>query len=204
LRDPELGPNLIPGAPKWIRTDWYDVRAKISESDIEVLSKLSPDKQEDYKRQLIQSLLADRFKLKAHLVTKESLAYELVLARNGPKMKKATPGEKEGVDWVDSGDGQYHGTPVAPLLMLLQMLEKCPVSDKTGLTGKYDFELKWARDPATISPPGTSSVPSPSSDDSARPSIFTALQEQLGLKLVPIKAQLQSIVIDHIEKPSAN
>jgi bla regulator protein blaR1 len=78
------------------------------------------------------------------------------------------------------------------------------VVDKTGLTGKYDFELKWDRNPATMPPAGTSVVPAAPSEDASRASIFTALQEQLGLKLIPIKSQLESIVIDHIEKPSAN
>ena len=88
--------------------------------------------------------------------------------------------------------------------MLLEMQEDCPVVDKTGLKGAYDFELKWERNPATMPPPGTSSVDPGPTDGAARPSIFTALQEQLGLKLIPIKTPLESIVIDHIEKPSPN
>jgi uncharacterized protein (TIGR03435 family) len=205
LRDPKLGPNLIPGAPKWIRSDWYDIRAKLSDSDVKTLAKLTSQERDDFHRRLLQSMLADRFKLKAHLVSKESLAYELVVAKSGVKnLKQASPGEKPHVDWVDAGDGQYHGVPLDALVMLLKMQEDCPVVDKTGLTGKYDFELKWDRTPETMPPAGTSVVPAAPSEDASRASIFTALQEQLGLKLIPIKSQLESIVIDHIEKPSAN
>jgi uncharacterized protein (TIGR03435 family) len=205
LRDPKLGPNLIPGAPKWIRSDWYDIRAKLSASDIEKISKLNRHERDAYQRELLQSLLIDRFRLKAHLVSKPSLAYELIVAKNGPKkIKEAAAGESSSIDWVDAGYGQYHAVPLDALTMLLQMQEDCPVVDKTGLKGQYDFELKWERPAETMPPPGTSIVPSAPSGDSARPSIFKALEEQLGLKLIPIKQPLESIVIDHIEKPSPN
>lgn len=205
LHDPKLGPELIPGAPKWIHSEWYDIRAKLSGSDIKLLSRLSPQERDLYQRELLQSMLANRFKLKAHLVSKESLAYELVLEKNGPKnMARPATGEKEGINWIDAGYGQYHAVPLDALVMLLKMLVDCPVVDKTGLAGRYDFELKWERSPETILPPGTSSVPSQPSGEMSRPSLFTALREQLGLRMVPVKAPLESIVIDHIEKPSPN
>lgn len=205
LHDPKLGPNLIPGAPKWIRSEWYDIRARLSDSDIKTLAKLTSQERDAFHRQLLQSILAERFKLKAHLVSKDSLAYELVVAKSGPKnLKHASPSESPHVDWVDAGYGQYHGVPLDALVMLLKMQEDCPVVDKTGLTGNYDFELKWDRNPETMPPAGTSTVPAAPSEDASRPSIFTALLEQLGLKLVPIRAPLDSIVIDYIEKPSPN
>jgi len=205
LRDPKLGPDLIPGAPKWIRTEWYDIHATLSDCDIKTLNKLSAPQRDAYQRQLLQSMLVDRFKIKARLISTESLAYELVVATSSPKkLKQALPDENPGVDWVDAGYGQYHGVPIDALVMLLKMQENCPIIDKTGLTGRYDFELKWERNPETMPPPGTSSVPSAPSNDLPRPSIFTALKEQLGLKLVPIEAPLENIVIDHIEKPSPN
>jgi uncharacterized protein (TIGR03435 family) len=205
LRDPKLGPNLIPGAPKWIRSEWYDIQSKLSDSDMKTWNKLSASQRDAYQRQLLQSMLADRFKLKAHLVSKESLAYELVVAKTGLKnLKQASPDENEGVDWVDAGYGQYHHVPLDALVRLLKMQENCPIIDKTGLTGRYDFELRWERNPESLPPPGTSSVPSAPTNNVNRPSIFTALQEHLGLKLVPIKAPLESIVIDHIEEPSPN
>src|SRR5579862_3736135 len=205
LRDPKLQVGLIPGAPKWIRSEWFDIRANLADSDMEKMKNMNPRQREAYQRQLVQSLLADRFKLEAHLVSKEALAYELVVAKNGPKnMKPAAPGESDGINTIDSGDLQYRGTTIEPLLMILpQMVEDSPVIDKTGLTGKFDFELKWARDASTWWPNGVSSVPDAPTDGS-RPSIFKALEEELGLKLVPFKAPRQGIVIDHIERPEPN
>jgi uncharacterized protein (TIGR03435 family) len=87
--------------------------------------------------------------------------------------------------------------------MRLEALERVPVLDETGLSGHYDFELERVPDPEPRPPMGVARVPAPPSDDS-RPSIFTALQQELGLKLVPVKAPLAEIVIDHIEKPSPN
>ena len=203
LRDPKLGPNPIPGAPKWIRSDWYDIRARLSQSDSEKMKGLNAKDRDAFQRQLLQMVLNDRFNLKAHFVSKLSLGYELVAARKGPKIRVASPNETSGVDWIDAGDGQYHGVPLDALVMLLQMLENCPVVDKTGLKGRYDFELKWDRDPEAMLPSGTTLTPTARSGES-RPSIFKALEEQLGLKLVPVKAPIESIVIDHIEKPSPN
>ena len=205
LQDPKLGPNLIPGAPKWIRSDWYDIRAKLSAADVEKMSKLDVHQRDAYQRELVRSLLAERFKFRAHLISKPSLTYELVVAKNGPKnIRESGPAESPHVDWVDAGYGQYHSTSLDALVMLLKMQENCPVVDKTGLKGIYDFELKWERAPETTSPPGTGMVPAAPSGDPARPSLFKALEEQLGLKLIPIKAPIESIVIDHIEKPSPN
>jgi len=205
LHDPKLQVELIPGAPKWIRSDWFDIRAKLSGADMEKMSKMNSGQREAYRRQLVQSLLIDRFKFEAHLVSKEGRAYELVVAKGGPSnLKIAAPGEHEGINATDSGDLQYFATSLEPLLMILpQMLEDCPVIDKTGLAGKYDFELKWARHADTWRTTGPSSLPAAPTDGS-RPSIFKALEEQLGLKLVPIKAQRKSIAIEHIERPSPN
>lgn len=204
LRDPKLGPNLIPGAPKWIRSDWYDIRARLSAQDAETMARLNSQDKERFQRQLLRSVLLDRFKLKAHLVSKPSLSYELVIAKRGIKIKEARPGESSGIDWIDAGDGLYHAVPLDALVMLLQMQENCPVIDKTGLKGKYDFELKWERAPETMPAPGTSIVPVAPAGEPSRPSIFKALEEELGLKLIPMRAPIENIVIDHIEKPSPN
>jgi uncharacterized protein (TIGR03435 family) len=111
LRDPKLRVALIPGAPKWLRSDWFDIRAKLSDSDVGKVKKMNSVQREAYRRQLVQSLLADRYKLAAHLVSKEGLAYELVVMKDGPKnMKIAAPGGREGINTVDSGDLQYYGT----------------------------------------------------------------------------------------------
>jgi uncharacterized protein (TIGR03435 family) len=141
--------------------------------------------------------------LKAHFVSKEGLTYELVVAKTGLKnMKAARAEEPPGINAIDSGDLEYHNTPLSALLLILpQMLGDAPVVDKTGLTGNYDFELKWDRDPNFL--PGAAPL-APSPVDGSRPSIFKALEEQLGLKLVPVRFPIEGIVIDHIEQPSPN
>lgn len=202
LRDPTLTTDarLIPGAPKWIMSDPFDIQAKMSDATIAELSKLSIEQQEALKRRMVQSLLADRFGLRVHRETKNAPAYMLVVAKGGPKNMKKEPDDVRPfppITWSDPGHGQYNGNPMSDLVMILENLERVPVLDKTGLTGKYSFMLEFSRDPATL-PPGEPPL------DPARPSIFTALQEQLGLKMVSIKAPLETIVIDHIEKPSQN
>lgn len=205
LRDPKLQVSLIPGAPKWIRSEWFDIRAKLSDSDQEKVSKMKQAERDVYQRELVKSLLAERFKLECHLVSKETPGYELVVMRGGPKnMKQAAPGGREDIETIDNGDLRYSGTPLSALLLILpQMLEDRPVIDKTGLTGRYDFELKWARDASSWLPTGANGVPEAPLDGS-RPSIFKALEEELGLKLVPTKMPRKGVVIDHIEKPSPN
>jgi len=205
LRDPKLQIAIIPGAPKWIRNDWYDIRARLSEYDRDKISRMDSNERAAYRRQLLQSLLIDRFKLACHLTFKEALAYELVVIKGGPKnMKIAALGSPEGINAIDNGDLQYYGSTLEPLLMILpQMLQDRPVIDKTGLAGRYNFELKWARDADAWRSTGPGGLPLAPADGS-RPSIFKALEEELGLKLVPIRATQKSIVIDHIERPSPN
>lgn len=203
IRDPKLQVGLIPGAPKWIRSEWYDVRAKMSDSDFGRLKNVNSEIREACIRQMVRSLLADRFNLKLHLVSTESVGYELVVAKSGLKnFKVAPPDEPAGITAVDSGDLQYHNTPLTALLLILpQMLGDAPVVDKTGLTENYDFELKWERESSPM--PG-SALLAPSPVDGSWPSIFKALEEQIGLKLVPTRMPIQRIVIDHIEHPSPN
>lgn len=199
LRDPvlKLRSSLIPGGPKWIQSDWYDIHAKISESDLAELRKLSPAQQDIEKRAMVKTLLADRFMLKVHKVVNDVPAYKLVIAKNGPRNMKLKPdSDTESIRWNGPGHGEYTSAPLSLLLSLLENLLRCPVIDATGLTGKYDFALNWARDPSTM-PPGELS-------DDSEPEIFSALQEQLGLKLVPVKAPVESVVIDQIVRPSPN
>ncbi len=129
-------------------------------------------------QQMLQALLADRFQLKLHRETKELPAYELVVSKNGHKLKDATEDPSLHTVW-NSGRvvEKYSGkkVPMTELAFVLKTQAGRPVIDKTGLTGKYDFELQWA--------PGDA----PAADGSA-PSIFTAVQEQLGLKLESTKA----------------
>jgi bla regulator protein blaR1 len=203
LRDPRLSnrQRLIPGGEKWMFWDWFEVQARISEENIAVLRRISPSEQEVYKRQLVQAILMDRFKLKLHHATREGPALELVVAKHGPKNMKRVPDNAEGKpNFPDLNHARFEAAPIGMLVDLVVVVENVPVLDKTALAGKYDFQLEFSRDPDTPMLPGKSLPPTNDSE----PTIFDALQDQLGLKLVRIKIPLDEIVIDHIEKPSEN
>jgi uncharacterized protein (TIGR03435 family) len=206
LRDPKLLRSLIPGAPKWIRTDWCDIRAKLSDQDIVRLKSMDASERESFQRQLLRSLLIERFKLKAHVVSTDTKYYELVVAKNGAKnIKESKPDEKQNMVWIDLGYAQFSAFSLEPLILFSQEEEDDTlVVDKTGLDGKYDYEFKWARSPRTMARPGTTSIPQPPSEEEGRAQLPRALEEQLGLKLVPVRGQLDQIVIESIEKPTPN
>jgi uncharacterized protein (TIGR03435 family) len=191
--------QVIPGSAWMDHTWWDDARFDLF-GQIEGAS--APNAHEW--KLAVQGLLADRFQVKFHHETRELAAYELVLAKGGPKL---TPGD---------GDTQHHqrmgfsgsvgqtmrGTgfnaSIADFIGELQriVLDR-PVVDRTGLTGVYDIQFAFTReDPQAL---GMSTLP-----DNAAPNLFTALQQELGLKLEPTKAPVDVLVIDHAEKPSAN
>ena len=207
----------ILGAPSWVNTDRFDIQAKVSASDVPKLSEILKS---DLRWQMLLQLLADRFNLKFHHATKELSIYALVIAKGGPKLKEAKPGETypNGQAWPNGGAGLMmmrrgkitgQGVSIASLVTNLSSLGLGrTISDQTGLTGKYDFVLQWAPDDA---PPQTAGAPEggqPASNGALQtntgPSIFTALEEQLGLKLESRKAPVDVIVVDHIERPSEN
>jgi uncharacterized protein (TIGR03435 family) len=139
---------------------------------------------------MLQAMLADRCKLKVHLETKELPVYDLVIARGGLKMKEAAPGE-EHTGRFSVGELIGHDMPIENLVFALPS-DGRSVVDKTGLGDKkFDFDLKWTPDNRI------------EAGDSG-PSLFTALEVQLGLKLVSSKAFGKVLVIDHIERPTPN
>lgn len=154
-------------------------------------------------RLMLQTLLADRFNLKVHSETRDAPAYDLVIASRGPKNMKTEPdSETRHLDWRGRTHLTAHALSLADLAKpILTAQMGCPVEDKTGLSGKYDFTLDWSVDSMAIAGPESDSGPAP---EPSGPSIFTALQEQLGLRLKPTKTPMESIVIDHIERPSEN
>ncbi len=208
--------DLISGAPSWADSARFDIDAKVAGSDVDALKKLTPEQ----RRLILQPLLADRFKLKMHTETKQLPVYELVLAKGGSKLNEATPGDTyangiKGPDGVGRGGmmkvgrGQLtsQAVPMTSLAnMLAQQLHRT-VIDKTGLTGKYDVELTWTpdqgADPMFKGPDG-SPQRGDAAPDTSGPSIFTALQEQLGLRLQSAKGPVETLVIDHVEMPSEN
>jgi uncharacterized protein (TIGR03435 family) len=167
----------------------------------DALHKLPRQQQEVQRQLMLQSLLADRFKLKVHRATAVRTTYELVLAKGGPRLKEHNPdtdidgnkwqeGVRPSTDWsISDGKISGHAMPISILANHLPV--HLEIVDKTGLTGRYDVVLTW--DPKDE--PGLNAT---------EPSLFTALEEQLGLRLKPTKTTVDTIVIDHLEMPSEN
>jgi uncharacterized protein (TIGR03435 family) len=183
-----LNPENVSGAPR--SADVFDIVAKAAGEGTYT---------RDQFRRMFQTLLADRFKLKSHLDTKDTPGYTLVVARNGPKLKESPP---DAVSRMSIGGTTYAEMTVSKCTMeqLARQLSVIagpavgivvPVVDKTGLTGTYDFKLKWADDQDPRADP-------------TLPPLLTALQEQLGLKLESSKVPVRNLVIDSIDRPSEN
>lgn len=201
----------VSGGPAWIASDRFDIDAKTGSEDdpkdakpshVEMTAKA------DQRRSMMQSLLADRFKFKMHEESKEAPAYALVVGKNGPKLKPAEGGA-ESRQMMSMGRGQLNAKKLTMDSFASQISNMVgrPVVNKTGLSAEYDIELEWTPDPGQSAgslgalPPGGEAPPPV---DSSGPSIFTAVQEKLGLKLEGTKAPVKVIVIDYIEKPSEN
>jgi bla regulator protein blaR1 len=212
--------NQISGAPGWVSSEKYDVEAKMDQDTAEKLKKIAEAQMESTRQHMLQTLLADRFKLTIHRETKELPVYSLVVAKSGAKLHEAKPGDTY-PNGIKGPDGR--SAPVGSHLMrmgrgeltaqslgmdqiahLLTMQTGRTVVDNTGLKGNYDFTLHWTPDPSTpaLNGPGGGSDGTTSSESG--PSIFTAIQEQLGLKLESQKGPVEILVIDHVEKPSEN
>src|SRR5215471_10857165 len=211
------------GGPGWVESERYDIEAKAPDS-------AAPNQLAS----MILSLLEDRFRLKAHKETRELPVYELVVPKNGPKMKLSEdqtppapagppPGGRgagplpaspfdggplpRGVSGFGIAGGRFtfqgSAIPVATLVNALQQRVDRPVIDKTGLKGLFDIKLEWtpgAEAPPSPFGPNPNGPPPPPVDDSA-PTIFTAIQEKLGLRLESSKGPVDVVVIESAEKP---
>jgi uncharacterized protein (TIGR03435 family) len=217
--------DRVIGAPSWTTSNRYDVEAKVAPEDAPKLDKL---KAEDRRAMLIP-LLEERFNLKYHHETRELPTYTLLVAKGGPKLSEAkaepasTENDPPNVAKVPKGAMMGQGRMMmrpgrieaqsSTLDMLAHSLSPQlghTVIDKTGLTGKYDYTLQWTPDEATMPMQGgpgagpggpgreTNTV------EAGGPSLFTAIEEQLGLKLESTKGRIDVIVIDHLDLPSAN
>jgi len=171
------------GAPDWVDTARYDIEAKTGEA-----ATLRP---EEFQK-LLLALLEERFQLKFHRETRERPVYWLVVQKGEAKLKQHT-GDSEPTMSVNGSPTRKMlaaaGISMGDLAGLLRRQAGRPVVDHTGLNGSYDVKLEWDESQAV---------------DSALPSLFGAIEDQLGLKLNPAKGNVEVVVIDHVGKPSDN
>lgn len=192
------------GIPDWMRTELYDIDAKVAASDLAAWQ--DPVKQPPMLRAMMQALLADRCKLVVHRGTKDVAVYDLVIAKGGPKLKAAVPGDPHpgatpipgGGEFLGNdgtGKAAFYNAPVRALAVVLSNLAERPVEDRTGLTGLYDMSFRRPRAGGPSTEPDSTTNPAPTIFDVA---------EGFGLKLEPAKTSVETLVIDHIERPSEN
>jgi len=191
----DMPETRILDAPHWANSTYFNIDASSDASVDAAMARLSPEAARLEKAQMVKALLADRFKLVTHTETRELPVYDLVVAKGGPKLGEDKSSGTTINHWRDHLEVQSSDS----LAILAEELSKeagRPVIDKTGINGRYDLKVRWTPDvdAATV---GNASPDAP-------PSIFTALTEQLGLKLEPGKAPVQVLVIDRVELPTGN
>ncbi len=213
-----LGGPAILGGPGWVDSDKYDIFAEAPQGSITgpvgtgmqlggdnsrgmgwVLASDTPGGRQ--LRGMVQALLADRFQLKVHYEPKQLPVYKLVVSKNGPKVQISHAETGPRVSFT-MGQLTFQNAPLTFLVTLLTELSGRPVVNATELTGQYDFSLAWTPD-QNFRRPDVSNEAAAQADLSGAP-LFTALQEQLGLKLEPAKGSVQILVIDRVERPSDN
>jgi uncharacterized protein (TIGR03435 family) len=175
--------NRMSGAPGWIDTETYDIDAKTG-TDGSVTN-------EEFQR-LVLTLLQERFQFRFHRDSNEAVVYWLVTAKGGPKLKAHAGDAEPSMSTNTKGAKTVMKATQVSMASLAGALRRQvgrPVEDHTGLNGEFDISLEWDREEAA---------------DSTAPSIFTALQEQLGLRLNSAKGKVETVVIDRVERPSAN
>ena len=188
----QLDPRQIIGGPAWVTTDEYDIDAVAVDA-----TQLAQHREE-----MLQRLLADRFQLDFHRETRDMPVYVLTVAKDGPKLKAGDPAAPSGSGCQRLGVCSFRNDPVAHFSRWLQfaVLDR-PVVDKTDLTGGFDFTLIWTPDETQFTALGMH-IPPPADNPNGPPGLFTAIQEQLGLKLTPQKIPAEVLVIDRVERPS--
>jgi len=195
-----LSPRAILGGPDWVDSEHYDITAKTP-------GELRPNLNEQMA--MLRALLADRFKLTFHREPKELSIYALTVAKGGSRLKEttvspdATPEGPPPLIFVVSPQAVRLPGRDASVAELASVLQRAaldhPVLDRTGLSGRYDFDLEFAPDDAVF---GGALGKGP--DDAAKPGLFAAIQQELGLRLEATKGSVEVMVIDHVERPSEN
>jgi uncharacterized protein (TIGR03435 family) len=199
--------SRILGGPKWLDSTRFDIEAKMYDYESDHLRTLTRDQRRLETQSMFQQVLAERFKLAVHWETRELPVFALVSVKKGSKLHPAKDStDSSGTSSNSSRSGyEFSATGVtlselaAGLTRELSKELGRDIIDKTEIRGRYDLTLKWTSDAVIHSVPEGADSPA-----DAGPSIFTAIQEQLGLKLEPAKAPVEVLVIDHVEMPSEN
>jgi uncharacterized protein (TIGR03435 family) len=192
----DLNPRTIAGGPAWGTSDHYDIVALTP-------GEVQPSRAEQMA--MLRALLSDRFKLNFHREPKEFSIYVLGVAHNGSKLKQSTAAPDVPAALISTVYPQRILLPARNTTMgeFVSMLQRSildrPVVDKTGLTSRYDFDLEWAPDESQFG----GEISAASAQAPSAP-LFTAIQEQLGLKLEATRGPVASLVVDTVERPSAN
>jgi uncharacterized protein (TIGR03435 family) len=190
-----LHPKQITGGPAWVESDKYDV---LAEPD----SEGQPDSKQ--LKPMVQKLIADRFQLSFHRDVKELPVYQITAGKNGPRLVKSTAGLNgaPGVGFKGLGAMTVKNATIADFAGFLQRyVVDRPVVDQSGISGRYDFSLDWATDEFQLTSRAGQSLPAAGVD---APDLYTAIQQQLGLKLQSAKLPIEVLIIDHVAKPTAN
>ncbi len=183
-----LPQNQILDAPAWLASTRFDIEAKLDPS--QTPPNLSNDEDQARKRQMVQSVLAERCGLTTHTETRVLPAYDLVLAKGGSLLKPSAGNGKS----INTSRARFEaqGLTLPLIAEQLSYITGRVVVDKTYLTGRYDLKLQWTPDNT------------PATEEQPFPTLFTAIGEQLGLKLDAAKEPVAVLVIDHVDLPSAN
>jgi uncharacterized protein (TIGR03435 family) len=197
----------IEGGPGWMGSRAFDINAKVDVETAARWSKMTQPEVDEERRSMTRSLLADRFHLKFHHETREMPTLVLRVAKSGAKLQTPHPEHElqagippNRINFFGHGHMEGHSALMSNLVRSLASEPEIagrPVVDKTGLTGGYDFTLRWTPDDPV---PGAA----PADPDAQWPSLFTALNEQVGLKLTSEKQPIDIIVVDSVEMPSEN
>jgi uncharacterized protein (TIGR03435 family) len=180
--------SQIVGPPDWMKTERWDVAGVPDAAGKPDLPQF---------QSMMRKLLAERFGLTLHREQRAMPVFALTLAKGGPKLEKSSGNPNAGPGSGGSGSNgleirHYTNASMPDLALMLMPFTDRPIVDQTGLQGRYDFQLRWTRDEA------------PATATDAPPGLFTAMQEQLGLKLQPANIPAEVLAIDKVERPGAN
>lgn len=211
----------LTGGPDWVDSKRFDIDAKVEDSMAKTMQPMSRPERQQQERMMLRSLLIDRFKLKVSHTTKDEPEYALVVAKGGPKLTPTTwvepppdpsgaqPAAKNRPHLVLDTEGDISAVDqsmggLANILELMPEMDDHLVVDHTGITGKYDYTVKFSSEAMNRKFAAEAGAQPPAQPNDSGPSIFTALEEQLGLKLEKTRGPVEIYTIEHIEEPSEN